>query len=120
MSGIRENIPPAATPHVVIIGGGFGGINAAKAFLHKPVRVTVLDMHNYHVFAPLLYQVATASISPANIAAPIRSILHKQANASVLMAEVVSVDLDGRAVVLADGQRLVYDYLIIAAGASHS
>jgi len=120
MNDIPEIIPPAATPHVVIIGGGFGGINAAKAFLHKPVRVTVLDTHNYHVFAPLLYQVATASISPANIAAPIRSILHKQANASVLMAEVVSVDLDGRGVVLADGQRLVYDYLIIAAGASHS
>jgi len=107
-------------PHVVIIGGGFGGLNAAKTLAEAPVRVTLLDAHNYHVFAPLLYQVATAAISAATIAAPIRGILRKQRNLTVLMAEVTEINLDDRAVTLAGGERLAYDDLIIAAGASHS
>jgi NADH dehydrogenase len=107
-------------PRVVIIGGGFGGLNAAKALKEQPVRVTLLDTHNYHVFAPLLYQVATAAISPANIAAPIRSILRKQKNLTVLMAEVVGIDLDQKSVTLTGGETMSYDALIIAAGASHS
>ncbi len=107
-------------PHVVIIGGGFGGLNAAKALASKPVRVTLLDRRNYHLFVPLLYQVATAAISAANVAVPIRSILHKQKNLTVLMAEVTTIDVRRRAVVLADGERVPYDALIVAAGASHS
>lgn len=110
----------AAAIHVVIIGGGFGGLNAAKALADAPVHVTLVDTHNYHVFAPLLYQVATAAISAANIAAPIRGILRKQRNLTVLMADATGIDLDGRAVTLADGERLTYDFLIVAAGASPS
>src|SRR5215213_4820323 len=107
------------TPHVVIIGGGFGGLNAARAFDNAPVSVTLIDRRNYHLFQPLLYQVATASLSPADIASPIRAILRKQENASVLLAEVTAIDLEQKQVVL-DSERLSYDYLIIAAGAGHS
>jgi NADH:ubiquinone reductase (H+-translocating) len=107
----------AATPHVVIVGGGFGGLYAARALRSSPVRVTVIDRRNHHLFQPLLYQVATAALSPADIAAPIRHILRKQENASVRLAHVVDVDPPGRAVVLADGTRLSYDYLILATGA---
>ncbi|MBA2277469.1 MAG: NAD(P)/FAD-dependent oxidoreductase [Chloroflexia bacterium] len=107
-------------PHVVIIGGGLGGLNAAKALAGKPVRVTLLDRRNYQLFVPLLYQVATAAISAANVAVPIRSILHKQKNLTVLMAEVTTIDARRRAVVLASGERVLYDALIVAAGASHS
>jgi NADH:quinone reductase (non-electrogenic) len=106
-------------PHVVILGGGFGGLYAAKALRRAPVRVTVVDRRNHHLFQPLLYQVATAGLNPADIAAPIRSILRTQANTSVLMAEAVSVDVPGRRVVLADGE-IGYDYLIVATGATHS
>ena len=109
-----------ATPHVVIIGGGFAGLNAAKALAGKPVRVTLLDRNNYHLFVPLLYQVATAAISAANIAVPIRGILRKQQNLSVLMAEATAIDVEGQAVALADGERVPYDALIVAAGGSNS
>lgn len=105
-------------PHVVI-GGGFGGLNAARALAKAPVRVTVVDRRNHHLFQPLLYQVATASLSPADIASPIRAILRKQDNAGVLMAEVTAIDLERKEAAL-DGGRLGYDYLILAAGAGHS
>ena len=112
--------PAPSTPHVVIVGGGFAGLNAAKALAGKPVRVTLLDRNNYHLFVPLLYQVATAAISAANIAVPLRSILRKQKNLTVLMAEVIAIDSEGQVVELADGERIPYDALIVAAGGSNS
>ena len=109
----------AGKPRVVIIGGGFAGLNAAKQLKGADVEVTVVDQHNHHVFQPLLYQVATASLSPADIAGPIRGILRTQENLRVVMAKVTGVDLDRR-VVQMGGDELAYDYLIIAAGAMHS
>ena len=103
----------------MIVGAGFGGLAAARALKRADVRVTVIDRSNHHVFQPLLYQVATAALSPADIAAPIRRILRDQKNADVILAEVVAIDVPGRAVVLADG-RVEYDALILAAGATHS
>jgi NADH dehydrogenase len=108
------------TPHVVIVGGGFAGLAAARALRNAPVTVTVVDRHNHHVFQPLLYQVATAALSPGDIASPIRWILRRQANVRVLMADVTSVDAAGKAIVMDGGERLPYDYLILAAGATHS
>jgi NADH dehydrogenase len=110
---------PAPLPHVVIIGGGFGGLYAARSLAQAPVRVTVIDRQNYHLFQPLLYQVATAALSPADIATPIRSILAKQENATTLLAEAVDIDLERQEVVLDDG-RVAFDYLILATGARHS
>ncbi len=106
-------------PRVVIVGGGFGGLYAARALKNAPVQVTVLDRRNHHLFQPLLYQVATAGLSPSAIAYPIRAVLRKQKNTRVLLAEAVAVDLERRAVRLRDGE-LAYDYLILAAGARHS
>ncbi len=105
--------------HVVIIGGGFGGLYAAKALRKAPVRITLVDKRNYHLFQPLLYQVATAALNPSDIAYPIRSVLRRQENASVILGEATSIDLDKRIVHLADAD-LAYDYLIIATGATHS
>jgi NADH:ubiquinone reductase (H+-translocating) len=105
--------------HVVIIGGGFAGLYAARALRRAPVAVTVIDRRNHHLFQPLLYQVANAVLSPADIAAPIRHILRNQANARVLLGEVKDVDPPGRAVTLADGRQIRYDYLIVATGATH-
>ena len=104
---------------VVIIGGGFGGLCAVRALRRSAVQVTLVDRRNYHLFQPLLYQIATGALSPANIAAPLRSLLRRQANAQVLLGEVVDFDLPGRRVVLRDGE-LKYDTLIVAAGATHS
>jgi NADH dehydrogenase len=104
---------------VVIIGGGFGGLYAAKALKKAPVRITLADRRNYHLFQPLLYQVATAALNPSDIAAPIRAVLRKQKNVSVIMGEATSIDLDRKIVQLADGE-LAYDILIIATGATHS
>jgi NADH dehydrogenase len=101
----------------VIVGGGFGGLYAARALAGAPVRVTVIDRHNYHLFQPLLYQVASATLSPADIARPIRHVLHRQRNVEVVLGEVTEVDAAGRAVVLKDGSRIGYDFLILAAGA---
>jgi NADH dehydrogenase len=112
-------IPPAALPHVVIVGGGFGGLYAALALADKPVRVTLLDRRNHHLFQPLLYQVAAAALNASDIATPLRSILRKAANITVLLAEVESVDLANRRLVL-DRDEMGYDALILAAGASHS
>lgn len=110
----------ASPPHVVIIGGGFGGLYAAKHLKNQPVRVTLLDRKNHHLFQPFLYQVATAGLSPGDIAAPIRAILRKQTNTTVLMAEAAAIDLPAREVVLQDDGRTTYDYLVVAAGATHS
>lgn len=106
-------------PHVVIVGCGFGGLYAARALAEAPAQVTIVDQRNHHLFQALLYQVATAALSPADIAAPIRSILRKQENVNVLLEEAKAVDLAAREVVL-DDRRLPYDYLILAAGARHS
>ncbi len=112
-------MPPTkdARPHVVIIGGGFGGLTAAQALETAPVRVTVIDRTNHHTFQPLLYQVAMAGLSPADIAQPIRGILREQRNASVLMAEVDSIDTEKRKVHLRDGGVLDWDFLVLACGA---
>lgn len=109
-----------AVPHVVIVGGGFGGLFAAKALKRMAVRVTLVDRHNHHVFQPLLYQVATAGLSPGDIAAPIRWVLRHQDNVRVLLADVQGIDLAARRVDLDGGQSLAYDYLILAAGATGS
>ncbi len=109
-----------ATPHIVIIGGGFGGLDAARAFRGAAVRVTVLDRHNYHLFQPLLYQVATASLSPADVASPIRWILRRQRNVEVLLAHALQIDVRTRTVTLDRGDIEAYDYLIVATGASHT
>jgi NADH dehydrogenase len=112
-------IAPAVPPHVVIVGGGFGGLYAALALADQPVRVTLLDRRNHHLFQPLLYQVAAAALNPSDIATPLRSILRKAANITVLLAEVESVDLANRRLVL-DRDEMGYDALILAAGAGHS
>jgi NADH dehydrogenase len=106
-------------PHVVIIGAGFGGINAAKSLKDAPVDVTVIDRNNHHLFQPLLYQVATAVLSPADISAPIRSILRHQKNTRVVLAEVTGIDREQKLVLTPD-REISYDYLIVATGAGHS
>lgn len=106
-------------PHVVILGGGFGGLYAARALAKLPVRVTLVDRQNHHVFQPLLYQVATAALSPGDIASPIRWILRHQARTRVLLAEARTIDTTRRVVAL-DGGELSYDFLIVAAGATHA
>ncbi len=111
---------PGRRPRVVIVGGGFAGLNAATGLAHLPVDVTVVDRRNHHLFQPLLYQVALAVLSPADIAQPIRSILRYQRNTEVLMDEAVGIDIAARQVALASGARLDYDYLVLATGATHS
>lgn len=124
---------PDTRPHVVIIGGGFGGLDAARALARAPVRVTLVDRYNYHLFQPLLYQVATAALSPGDIASPIRWILRRQRNVRVLLADALDVDANVRTVTLgpspadqpqlwqlSDVTRLTYDYLVIATGAAHA
>jgi NADH dehydrogenase len=104
---------------VVIVGAGFGGLTAAQSLAQVPVDVTIIDRHNYHYFQPLLYQVATAALSPADIAWPIRGILRRQRNATVLLANVTSIDADAR-IVRAGSVTIPYDYLVLATGATHS
>ncbi|HKA62160.1 MAG TPA: NAD(P)/FAD-dependent oxidoreductase [Methylomirabilota bacterium] len=106
-------------PHVVIVGGGFGGLYAAWGLAGRPVRVTLLDRRNHHLFQPLLYQVATAALNPSDIATPLRAVLRKAANITVLLAEVQSVELADRRLILDEGE-LRYDALVLAAGAGHS
>jgi NADH dehydrogenase len=110
----------AALPQVVIIGGGFAGLDAARRLRKVPCEVTIVDRHNHHVFQPLLYQVATAGLSPGDIASPIRWILRKQARLRVLLANVDRIEPSAKQLVLDRGERLNYDYLIVAAGATHS
>jgi NADH dehydrogenase len=107
-------------PHVVIVGGGFGGLAAAKVLARESVDVTLLDRHNYHVFAPLLYQVASAALSPGDIASPIRWLLRKHKNIEVLMAEVAAIDPAAKVAHLTDGGSVAYDYIIVAAGVTHA
>lgn len=106
-------------PHIVIVGAGFGGLSAARSLKDADVRITVIDRRNYHLFQPLLYQVATAGLSPADIAYPIRGALSRQKNTRVFLAEAVAIDVDARKVVLRDGET-EYDYLILATGACPS
>ncbi|MES2043956.1 MAG: NAD(P)/FAD-dependent oxidoreductase [Pseudomonadota bacterium] len=106
--------------HVVIVGAGFGGLAAARALARAAVDITLIDRRNHHLFQPLLYQVATAGLSPADIAAPIRAILRDQANVRVMLDTVIGIDREGRRVILADGAPVGYDSLIIATGARHS
>ena len=106
-------------PRVVIIGAGFGGLAATRA-LRAPVTVTLIDQRNYHLFQPLLYQVATAALSPADIAWPIRSILAHQHNASVVLGRVNGVHTAAQGVIVDGGRQLPYEYLIVATGAQHS
>jgi len=108
-----------STPHIVIIGAGFGGLNAALKLIHHPVRITIIDRTNHHTFQPLLYQVATAGLSPGEIASPIRWIFRGRHNIEVVLGEVQDFDLDRRVVKIAD-REVPYDYLIVAAGASHA
>ncbi|MDA0372487.1 MAG: NAD(P)/FAD-dependent oxidoreductase [Planctomycetota bacterium] len=106
-------------PHVVILGGGFAGLAAARELRGAPVRITLVDRRNHHLFQPLLYQVATAALNPSDIAYPIRSVLRRQENVRTLLAKAQSIDVERKAVVLADGE-LAYDFLIVATGATHS
>ena len=110
---------PEKKPHVVIVGAGFGGLEAAKKLACKDVRVTVIDRTNYHLFQPLLYQVATAALSPADIAAPVRAVLSKCKNMEVILAEVQSVDVAAKKIKTTD-MEIPYDFLILATGARHS
>src|SRR5512133_1732831 len=112
-----------AAPHVVIVGGGFAGLWATRALARAPVRITLLDRSNHHLFQPLLYQVATAGLSAPDIAAPLRHILRRQRNVQVLMAEVVGIDVGGKTVQLGGlvaSQSLHYDQLLVASGATHA
>ena len=122
-AALRAGTPQAGgmrLPRVLIIGAGFGGLYAARAFRDTLTEVTVVDRSNHHTFQPLLYQVATATLAPSDIAAPIRWLLRKQRNTEVLMGEVERVDPDRRVAVLDNGTELPYEYLILAAGARHS
>jgi len=106
-------------PRVVIVGGGFGGLSAARALRKASVRITLIDRRNHHLFQPLLYQVATAALNPSDIAVPIRHILSRQKNATVLLAQAASVDAAANKLILSDGE-LPYDYLVLATGATHA
>ncbi|MGA2351880.1 MAG: NAD(P)/FAD-dependent oxidoreductase [Terracidiphilus sp.] len=112
--------PLTRPPRVVIVGGGFAGLHAARKLAHLPVEITLVDRRNHHIFQPLLYQVALAVLSPADIAQPIRTVLRGQQNTQVLMDEVVGIDIEARQITLASGAELSYDYLVLAAGATHS
>src|SRR5499426_4581273 len=107
-------------PHIVIIGAGFAGLACAKALGNAPARVTVIDRTNYHLFVPLLYQVATAALSPADIARPIRRILSRHRNIEVVLGDVVAADTAARQVRTADGRTIRYDRLVIATGSEYS
>ncbi len=109
-----------AWPHVVIVGGGFGGLEAAKRLANKPVRVTLIDRRNHHLFQPLLYQVATGGLSAAEVAMPIRKVLHKHKNIAVWLADVAEVQPTENQLHFVDGRSLSYDFLIVASGATHS
>jgi NADH dehydrogenase len=117
VTGARET---TKLPHVLILGGGFAGLYAAKDLRNAPVRVTVVDRRNHHLFQPMLYQVATAGLNPSDIASPIRSILRASKNTDVLLAEVRDIDVNARTVRFTDGATSSYDYLVVATGAHHS
>src|SRR5687768_835006 len=106
--------------HVVIVGGGFAGIYTARGLKRVDAEVTIVDRHNYHLFQPLLYQVATAGLNPSDIAAPIRGIVRRQKNVRVVLGDVTSIDVNAKRIQLADGGSLAYDQLVLATGATHS
>ena len=110
----------ASRPRVVIVGAGFGGLSAAKRLAQAPVDITIIDRQNHHLFQPLLYQVATASLSPSDIAVPVRSALRGQANAQIMLDEVIGVDVAARHVLLSDGKSIPYDMLVLATGSQDS
>ena len=116
---MKKPIQTARKPRVVIVGAGFGGLSAAKALAGTAYEITLIDRHNYHLFQPLLYQVATAGLSPADIAAPIRGIIGAQRNITVALAAVSGVDT-ARSEVIAEGRRIPYDFLVLATGAQHA
>src|ERR1700683_534000 len=107
-------------PRVVIVGGGFGGLYAAQSLKSADVDVTLIDRRNFHLFSPLLYQVATGALSPGEIASPLRYVLKRQKRTRVLLGEVVDIDVEKREVVLDDGSRVPYDTVIFATGSTHS
>ena len=111
---------PSQLPHVLVIGGGFAGLWATRALASSPVRITLVDRCNHHLFQPLLYQVATAGLSSPDIAAPLRHILRKQRNVEVRLAEVRDIDPTSKQVKLDDGSTLDFDYLLLASGATHA
>jgi NADH dehydrogenase len=111
---------PRLAPTIIVVGGGFGGLYAARSLARYPVRVVLIDRVNYHLFQPLLYQVATAALSPGDIAEPLRAILRKYRNVEVLLGEVAQIDPDAHRVTLDDGAQFTYDYLVLATGARHS
>jgi NADH dehydrogenase len=113
-------MPENVQPHVLVIGAGFAGLYTVRALSKSPVSITLIDRTNHHLFQPLLYQVATASLSPADIAAPIRSVLRRQKNVHVLLAEVADIDLNAKIVTLDDGEVVHWDYLVLATGSTHS
>src|SRR5262247_2675899 len=123
MNRPREIMTPIAStqarPRIVIVGAGFGGLSAVKQLARAPFDVTIVDRHNYHLFQPLLYQVATAGLSPGDIAAPIRGILRRQRNAQVILGKVSGIDT-ARNEVVAEGRRIPFDHLIVATGAEHA
>ncbi len=114
----RAQTQPSTVPHVIIVGGGFAGLQAAKALGKQALQVTVIDQNNFHLFQPMLYQVATAGLSPSDIATPLRAILDKQQNTDILMATVTDIDTQGQQVIMDNHQALHYDSLILATGAT--
>lgn len=118
-SDLGSRSPARADPHVVVVGAGFGGVSVARGLKKAPVRVTVIDRQNHHLFQPLLYQVATAAVSPADVAVPIRSLFRDSANVSVLMDEITGLDLAGKAVISPAG-RYGYDFLVLATGSEYA
>src|ERR1700741_222072 len=115
-----ESTTMAQAHRVLILGGGFAGLNAAKRFKRTPVEVTLIDRRNFHLFQPLLYQVATGSLSPGEISAPIRHVLSKHKNTEVLLGEAADIDPDAKRVTLRDGATLDYDTLVVATGSKSS
>ena len=109
-----------SAPHIVIVGAGFAGLYCARELRRSPVQVTLVDRHNHHLFQPLLYQVATAGLNPADIAVPTRSFVRRQHNLDVILGDVAAFDLDGRGAILGDGMAIRYDQLLVATGATHS
>ncbi|MGH8397437.1 MAG: NAD(P)/FAD-dependent oxidoreductase [Gammaproteobacteria bacterium] len=121
MNTHQQHVTGQNLPHIVILGAGFGGLTCAKALHRTHARVTIIDQRNFHLFQPLLYQVATAALSPADIAMPVRRILHRQSNVEVVLGRVAAIDCQARSIHVAETDRLIqYDYLVVATGARHS
>jgi NADH dehydrogenase len=113
-------MPEDKQPHLVVLGAGFAGLYTVRSLRHAPISITLIDRTNHHLFQPLLYQVATASLSPADIAAPIRSVVRRQKNVRVLLAEVTDLNLEAKTVALDHGEVIQWDYLVLATGSTHS